>query len=142
MGAPNIRQFGESAVGPLGLRVRALWKANGWKLSDDEFSNWQKHLHVAGHTYSDLYKAVFDYVHRGGHYKPQFGDLKQLLQLYKHKRIGTKKKPTAQDRDTTPDGPTPTERMKQIHKEGPLTREKKSELYDLLRDRNNRCKSV
>ena len=142
MSAPSIKQFGESAVGPLGLRVRALWKANGWKLSDAEFSNWQKHLHVAGHTYNDLEKALFDYVHRGGRYKPQFGDLKELLQLYKHKRKGKKKKPSAQDRDTTPDGPSPTERMKQIHKEGSLTREKESELYDLLGDINNRCESI
>ena len=138
MSAPSIKQFGESAVGPLGLRVRALWKANGWKLSDAEFSNWQKHLHVAGHTFGDLKKAVFDYVHQGECYKPQFGDLKQLLQLHKHKRIGEEKKPTAQDQDTSPDGPTPTERMKQIHKEGPLTREKESELYDLLRGKNKR----
>ena len=142
MSAPSIKQFGESAVGPLGQRVRALWNTNGWTISDAEYFNLQEHLHVAGHTYSDLYKAVFDYVHRGGRYKPQFGDLKELLQLYKHKRIGKKKKPAAQDRETTPGGPSPTERMEQIHKEGPLTREKESELYDLLRDRNNRCESI
>ena len=142
MSAPSIKQFGESEVGPLGLRVRALWKANGWKLSDAEFFTWQAHLHKADYTYGDLDKAVFNYVHQGGIHKPRFGDLKELLQLYKHKRIGKKKKPAAQDQNTTPDGPSLTERMEQINKEGPFTREKESELYDLLRDRNNGCKSV
>ena len=142
MSAPSIKQFGESKVGPLGLRVRALWNANGWKISDAEFFNLQEHLHFAGHTYGDLKKAVFDYVQQGGIHKPRFGDLRQLLQLHKRQRIGIKKKPAAQDRNTTPDGPSPTESMEQILKEHPLTPEKKSELYDLLRDRNNRCKSV
>ena len=142
MSAPSIKQFGESAVGPLGQRVRALWNTNGWTISDAEYFNLREHLHVAGHTYSDLEKAVFDYVHRGGRYKPQFGDLKELLQLNKHKRTGKKKKPAAQDQNTTPDGPSPTERMEKILKEHPLTAEKESELYNLLRDRNNRCKSV
>ena len=50
MSAPSIKQFGESKVGPLGLRVRALWNANGWKLSDAEF------LYLAGaFAYRRLY---------------------------------------------------------------------------------------
>ena len=142
MGAPNIKQFGESAVGPLGLRVRGLWKANGWKLSDAEFFTWQAHLHKADYTYGDLDKAVFDYVHQGAIHKPRFGDLKQFLQPHKHRRIGKKKKLDVQDRNISPDGPLPTDRMKQIHKEGPLTREKESELYDLLKGKNNRCVSA
>ena len=142
MSAPSIRQFGESAVGLLGLHVRALWNSNGWKLSDAEYFNLQEHLHIAGHKYGDLKKAVFDYVQQGGIHKPRFGDLRQLLQLHKRQRIGIKKKPAAQDRNTTPDGPSLTECMKQINKEGPLTREKESELYDLLRGKNNRCVSA
>ena len=71
MSAPSIKQFGESAVGPLGLRVRALWKANNWKLSDAEFFTWQAHLHKADYTYGDLDKAVLimftraEYINRG-----------------------------------------------------------------------------
>lgn len=138
MSAPSIKQFGESAVGPLGQRVRALWKANGWKLSDAEFFTWQAHLQDCGYTYRDLEQTMYEYVHQGGIHKPRFGDLRQLLQLHKRRRIGKKKKPAAQDRNTTPDGLPPTKRMLQILNGGPLTPKKKSELYDLLRGRNNR----
>ena len=85
---------------------------------------------------------MFDYVHQGAIHKPRFGDLKQFLQPHKHRRIGKKKKLDVQDRNISPDGPLPTDRMKQIHKEGPLTREKESELYDLLKGKNNRCVSA
>ena len=138
MSAPNIKQFGESAVGPLGRRVRGLWKANGWKLSDAEFFTLQAHLHKADYTYGDLDKAVFDYVHRGGIHKPRFGDLKQFLQRHKHIRTDKKKKPAVQDRNISPDGPPPSDRMKQIYKEGSLTREKELELYNQLKGKNNR----
>ena len=124
MSAPSIKQFGESKVGPLGLRVRALWNANGWKLSDAEFFTWQEHLHIACYTYSDLENAVYEYVHQGGIHKPRFGDLRQLLQLHKHRRTGKKKKPAVQDRNTMPDGLSVTGLIEQMLKDHPLTREK------------------
>ena len=139
MGALNIKQFGESAVGSLGLRVRALWKVNGWKLSDAEFFTWQAHLHKADYTYGDLDKAVFDYVHQGGIHKPRFGDLKQFLQPHKHRRIDKKKKQVIQDCDAGPDRHLVDERIKQIQNGQPqLSSEKKSELYDLLTGKANR----
>ena len=138
MSAPSIKQFGESAVGLRGQHVRALWHANGWKISDAEFFTWQEHLHVAGYIYRDLEKAVFDYVHQGGIHKPRFGDLRQLLQRHKRSRLDKKKKPVIQDCDRTPDGLSVIEHIEQILKELPLTRERELELYDTLRGKNNR----
>jgi len=133
MSAPTIKQSGKSAVGLLGQRVRTLWHANDWKISDAEFFTWQEHLHVAGYTYRDLEKAVFEYVHQGGIHKPRFGDLRQLLQRHKRSRIDKEKKLLIRDWNTTPDELSVTQHIEQILKELPLTREKELELYDLLR---------
>ena len=92
MSPPGIKQFDESQLGLLGQHVRALWHANDWKISDAEFFTWQEHLHVAGYTFRDLDKAVFEYVHQGGIYKPRFGDLRQLLQRHKRSRTDKEKK--------------------------------------------------
>ena len=93
MSPPIKKEFDESAIGALGQHVRALWNANDWKLSDAEFFTWQAHLHDAGYSYGDLEKAVYDYVHQGGIYKPRFGDLRQLLRLHKCRREGKQETP-------------------------------------------------
>ena len=138
MSSPNIKNFDESAIGPLGQRVRALWNANDWKLSDAEFFTWQAHLQDCGYTYGDLEKAMYEYVHQGGIHKPRFGDIRQLLQLHKRRRTGKKKKLVVQDRNTTSDGLSVTGCIEQMLKELPLSREKQLELYDLLGGKNNR----
>ena len=143
MSSPNIKIFGESAIGPLGQRVRALWNANDWKISDAEFFTWQAHLQDSGYTFGDLKNAVYDYVHQGGIHKPRFGDLRQLLRLHKRRREGKQETPIVQDREPTPGVHSVTECIKQIvNGQLPLTREQESKLYDLLRHKDSRYVSV
>ena len=135
MSPRNVTNIDESQIGALGRSMRKLWNGNDWKLSDEEFEVWRKHLHRGRYTFRDLEDAVFEYVHGGGIYKPRFGDLKTLLRRCRQKRTGEVN--NVEELTTiTPQGQEQIEVIKGMLEGGPvLSREETIRLYDAMTGR-------
>ena len=77
---------------PLGRKMRDLWGSYDWRLSDDEFNSWRRHLAKMGCTLDDVRSAVFESSHsEQGRFKPKFADLKSTLRRHRDERTGKNK---------------------------------------------------